>query len=632
MRVIGVCPAELKRLPATGVPMRFRYETSLLFGLRSLKDKPQRIDSGMIQDPAVTPAPANGEAPATGQRRGWARAAMVLLLLGFAVVVLSDPTADPPLGTSGLEGELLLGARAVVPGETVMLGEWNPWFLAPSQLAVTGAAFRLEGVSLALARRVNAVFVLVLVAVFHEVVRRSLGPRRALLASVFLMVNPALFAAARYASLASFSLLWMLLGVSLASGPGGGELQVRRGRMFAAGAVTTWAALLENAPVNVFFLVAAVIWSALVRLHAWKMPWVSAAKSRLRWFWAGAGTLGAVYAGAMATRGDAAWATWGHFLHPTPRLVAANFIRAPVHLAELFRLMPVVTVLTLVFFLFYGKSVFGPVARHRRLDEVRVWFFAWLVSGFAYFTLAGSHQLETLVLLVVPMCVLAVEGLSHLFRLRTLARPRLDVMIVAMLIAGFSWFAGCWLVDRFYPFWAGEFWNAHRIRGSYLLLALFWPAATGILIWLYLKWKHLEVRVPPLLVLAATFGIAACSLVPAALRMGEWWSGRTHAVDAARAEFQDLPAGSMVVGSWAPTLTLGTRSGAAVIWPGVNDGNQPWHDRVTHLLFDAGEGRDSLRRVIVRPETSRTRLTFGARTMTLIGLAPPQAGSDPGNR
>ena len=43
---------------------------------------------------------------------------------------------------------------------------------------------------------------------------------------------------------------------------------------------------------------------------------------------------------------------------------------------------------------------------------------------------------------------------------------------------------------------------------------------------------------------------------------------------------------ALVVGSWAPLLTLGSPHGAAVVWYTINDTPRPWHDRVTHLLID----------------------------------------------
>lgn len=519
------------------------------------------------------------------RRRGGPWTALFLLwLLGFTLMLSVDPAADPPLGPSALEGQLLLHARAAVDS-SVPTGVWNPGLISPTQMQATEWAFRLFDVSLASARMVTTVAAILAVSLFFGLVRRMAGPRVALLAAVLLTMNPIFFAVCRTALPAVFSIFGMLAVIRLWLWSDRSVLAA-----FLSGAGLVWVSLAENGPDNAFFLGAGILAAVLVRLHAWKMPWLAVTRRRLGAFWAGAGVALAGFVIQMLRRWDEFGATWSHFKSFDLHLVAVNTVMAPLYLSKLIQRMPIISGLALVFFLFFAKETVGPVARHRRMDETRLWFLGWIIVGTGYFTLTAAPPLNALVLLVPPMCFLAAKCLSNLLWLRKFSRPRMDVMIVSLLLAGSAWFGSAWLVHAFYGRlgWTG-FWEEHVIRGTLLLVILLWLLVSALLITAYLEWKHFTIQLRPLPTVVVTVVLLGGILGLGGHRLYEWWIHRTYDVrDTKDALGAVLDHDALVVGSWAPLVTLGTAARGTLVWPGVNDHGQPWIEEVTHLLLAEG--------------------------------------------
>jgi len=514
-------------------------------------------------------------------------ACLTLLLAALGSLLLADPGADPPLGVNALEGQLLLGARAMVPGTDIPLGIWSPEVLIPIQVRVDALAFRWFGTGLVTARAVSAVAALLTVLLFFFLVRRCSGPGTALLAALFLAVNPVFYDVSRTALPSVFNLLLMLVAIRVwVAGQRNGPAA------FLSGILVVTAGLLEDGPSSTFFLLAGLIMVLFLALHAWKMAWRERTHARLRLFWLGAGLMSAVFFYRVITHWGEVGIMWKHMGPVSPRMLAANVVLTPVHALSMARSMPVLSVVAAGYFLFFAKGAIRPLARHRRLDEVRMWFLAWLLAGVPYMVIGGHQNLYVLALLIPPMCLLAADGIVRLFALRRIERPRIDVMIVMVMIALVTWLVSTWLVHHFFSrVELTGYWHRHQIRSSIFAALAGWITLTYLLGWLYLKWKRLSFPLRP----GPVTGLAAFLLV-GILALGvsgsvSSWNRRTHDVQRASSLVAGLGPGDLVVGSWAPLLTLGHPARAAIIWNGVNDEPAPWHRQIDYLLLQ--EGRET---------------------------------------
>ena len=515
---------------------------------------------------------------------------LIVVLAALGAVLLADPLADPPLGATDLEGQILMGARSQL--EPAPLGDWRPDLLVPLKTRIDAWAFEAGGASLVTARRVSAVLAVLVVALCYAPLAGGGRPGTAFLASGLLATNPGFFGIARTSLPAVASLLLMLLTIWV----------WRAGRRstalaFAGGSLVVLAGVVENGPRNLFFLFAGGFMFLVLQLHAWRMAWAGDTRRRLNAVLAGAFLVAVGLGYAVVTNWQAYGATWGHFSAGTLHLIAANVVMTPVYVSEMVRLMPITTVIALASFLFFAKELIRPVARHRELDETRLWFLAWLLSGVVYFALIAAPPLDALVLLVPPLCAVAAHGLVRLFAMRSIQRPRLDVMIVMILISVSVWFLAALAVQEWVPIgsWGGV-WERHQLRTRFLVILLIWGGGTYLLGWLYLKWKHFTLPLRPLPVTALAVALTVSAVGMGLERAGVWWSGRTHEVEAAQGMLKRLDAGALVAGSWAPLLTLGTPARAAVIWSGLNDRAAEWQAQGTHLLLQEGRGRDAGRR------------------------------------
>ncbi len=512
--------------------------------------------------------------------------ALLLALLGWSLLV--DPGADPPSGASALEGQLLIGARAMLPGQDIPLGDWAPEVLIPIQLRTDALAFRLFGVSLIAARVVNAVAALLAVLLFFFLVRMSSGPGIALLAALFLAVNPMFFEVSRTALPAVFDILLMLVAIRV-------WIAGRRSGLaaFLSGALVVTAGLLEDGPSTAFFLLTGLIMALFLTLHAWKMPWRERTHYRLRFFWMGVGFMLIIFVLRVVTHWAQVGAIWRHMNPASIQILAANVVLTPVHAASMVRHMPLLSAVAVGYFLFFAKSGVRPLARHRRLDEVRLWFLAWILAAVPFMLFGGRLDLYRLALLVPPTCLLGAEGIARLFALRRIERPRIDVMIVMVMIALFTWFLSAWLVHLLLPrVELTGYWNRHQIRTSVITMLAGWLVLTYFLGWAYLKWKRFTLPLRPLPIT----GLAAL-LLGGIILLGvsasvSTWSRRTHEVEKASSLVAGLGPRSLVVGSWAPLLTLGHPARAAIIWDGVNDEPASWHREVDYLLLQDNRERD----------------------------------------
>ncbi len=514
---------------------------------------------------------------------------LVLLLAGWVIFAVSDIRADAPLGAGDLEGQVLLGARARLADQDIPLGDWAPQILVPIETRIHAVGFALFGHGLGTARAVVVAGGLLALLLLYLLILRSSGPLTAFLTVLVLAVNSVFLGVARTALPAVPSILFMLVVIWLWIGG------ARRGWLaFLSGFGLVVVGLAENGPVNLFFLFAGILMAVIIRLHAWKMAWFDATRRRLRFFWAGVVTALVPFVVSVLTHWEEYGIMWRHFAGFSLRVLVTNMLRAPVPVGDLMQRMPLLTVMALAYFLFFAKDVIRPVARHRRLDEVRLWFLCWLLVGIPFFVLGYQTALGDLVMLVPPICVVAVEGITRLYDIRRFERPKLDVMIVMILIASVAWFASAWLV-RFLLVRVElpAAIDPHRLRAGLVGTVMMWGVVTYVTGWLYLKWRSLNIipieRMP-------VRGIAAVLLLGMVGVGGasawSWWTHRTHEVREATEELaRVLPPDALVVGSWAPLLTLDLDAGATIIWPHVNADTEPWHDRVTHLLLR--EGRES---------------------------------------
>ncbi len=511
-----------------------------------------------------------------------------LLLAGLAVALFSDMAADPPLGPSTYEGQLLLGARARIPGQDIPPSPWEPELLSPLQARLDAWAFQTFGVTVESARGMSALLALGVVALFFLLLRRSMGPLAAFLAALFLSVNPVFFAVARTAQPSVMSMFLMLVTVGL------WMAGARRGlAAFAAGLFLVLAGLVENGITSVFFLMAGGLMAIFVRMHAWKMAWHPHTRRRLQLFGAGFLIAAIAYFIFVMAHWQGFGTMWSHLTRLSLRIMVANIVFSPAYVAKMVRHMPITAAVALAYFLFFAKGAVRPLARHRRLDETRLWILAWLLAGVPFFVLRGDLNLYALILLVPPLSALAAEGIVRLFALRRFERPKIDVMIVMLLIAGTTWFVVAWLVTRSLgQMTLSGYWAEHGLRAATLAVSVGWAVVTCILGWLYLHWRRFTVPLRPVPVTVLAIALTAGIIGHGVEESWAWWRHRTHDVRDTSALVEGLSSRALVVGSWAPMVTLGHPARAGVIWPGVSPEDEGWYGEVTHLLLQEGRETD----------------------------------------
>ena len=328
-------------------------------------------------------------------------------------------------------------------------------------------------------------------------------------------------------------------------------------------------------------------------MHAWKMAWLPETRRRLRFFWAGVFLAVCAYFLFILANWHGFGTMWSHLTRLSPRILAGNVLRSPLYAASMIRYMPITAVIALGYFLFFAKGAVRPLARHRRLDEIRLWLLGWLLMGIPFFVLRGDPNLYGLILLVPPLSALAAEGIVRLFALRRFERPRIDVMIVMLLIAGCVWFVVAWFVSRgLGRSLLSGYWADHELRAAILVALVAWAGATYLLGWLYLRWKRFTLPLRPLPVTLVAAALLAGILGRGAAENWTWWRHRTQDARNASAMLAGLPAHALVVGSWAPLVTLDAPARAAIIWPGLNAEDRGWHGEVTHLFLQAGRESD----------------------------------------
>ena len=540
----------------------------------------------------------------------WGLGAAALIL--FLCTVFGDLSADSLFGPFAVEGQWLLEARRSATGEDIPLGDWRPGLLAPGLTWVSNGAFQMFGVSLDTARAASGAVSLITLFLFFHLAARASGTRAALWATLLLLCNPVYHAISRMASPSVYSLFWMTATVWF----------WRFGRRnpalaFLTGFLAVWTALGDNGPDALFFLASACVVMLFLRLHAIKMPWRPATLTRLRAILWGGAVMLALLLVVVTSHWEAYGRMWDHFTSFNWRVMVTNAVMAPVTLSSGVTHMPVTAILAVVYFLFFAKLTVRPVARHRQTNEVRLWFLAWLLAGGVYMVFS-SARLEAQALLVPPLCLLAGEALVRLGDLQKIARPRIDVMIVTLMIFGIVWFGVAWMVRETYHLLPEGFWHRHQIRGTALLVGVLWPLIAFALTWAYLKWRRFTVSVGPRQVLVFTWLVLAGAAGGGAYEIATWYAERTHQVQAASRHLDTwVGEDDLLVGTWAPILTLDLPARAAMVWSAINDRPMPWQDRISHYLLV--EGRETRPK---GPPLSATRHVVQAPldTLTVSGL------------
>jgi len=522
--------------------------------------------------------------------RSWLVVLPVFLLA--AVLRLGQPTLDPPVSVTGgptpNEGLYLLNARHHAVVGAWRLDDWDASVLHPLGSRLYASEFEWTGPGLVHARKLTVLIALAGIFVFHLLMRRAGGSGTALLATLFLAANGIHVVFSRQANPAPMALLLMFLTI-LAWDAG----RRRIGWALVAGALAALAAIVENGPHDLFFLATAFVATLMVRLQAWKMPWTGRTQARIRIFW-----LGAV---VVLT----AWGVW--LVRPNldelvrmlnsplgqVRLghVAQNLFMAPFNFYDLIRWVPVLSGIALFYLLVFARSLFAPIARHRELSEIRIWFFAWLITAPIYFALRWDRPLGVLVLMIPPMCVAAAEALVAILKLTQVRKPEIDVMVVLGLMALTIWtgvqITVHTIVTLGYRSFPPGFFE-HQFRYEFLLVA---AVALPLLILashLWLRWKRRRLAVSPGLALVM------CSLGVTGILLSDglvaWAVHRRSSADvlAASRQLEALPPGAVIAGSWAPTLSLDSGRRGLVVWPGINDRDPVERYGITHLVLQRG--------------------------------------------
>ncbi|MDZ4806031.1 MAG: hypothetical protein SGI90_14325 [Candidatus Eisenbacteria bacterium] len=519
--------------------------------------------------------------------RSWLFVLPIFLLA--AALRLSQPTLDPPASITGgptpNEGLYLLNARHQAVAGVWRMDDWDASVLHPLGSRIHAAAFEWFGTGLRGARTLTALLSLAGIALFHFLVRRAGGAGTALLATLFLSVNGIHVIYSRQANPAPLALVLMFLTIFL------WEMGRRRPAWsFLSGTCLALAAFVENGPHNFFFLATALLATLMVRLQAWKMPWSGPTRRRIRLFWFGA--LGVIVGWVVLLVRPEFDVMIRMLESPLGRIklgnVAQNLFMAPFNFYDLIRWVPGLVVIGLVYLLVFARSLFAPIARHRRLSEVRIWFFAWMVTAPIYFALRWDRPLGVLVLLIPPLCVAVAEALVALMRLTQVRKPEIDVMVVLGLIGLTIWMAVQITVHTAvtlgYRSLPPAFFE-HQFRYEFLLVVTVALPLVILASHLWLRWKQrmLAVSKPVALTLfcLGTAGVLASDvLVVRAIHAG----ASPDVLTAARV-LRELPPGAVMAGSWAPTLSLDSGRRGLVVWRGMNDANPVETYGITHLIL-----------------------------------------------
>lgn len=514
---------------------------------------------------------------------------LVPILVLAAALRLLQPSLDPPVPVTGgptpNEGLYLLNARHQAVAGVWRMDEWDASVLHPLGSRLHAAAFKEFGTSLTGARTLTALLALAGIALFHLLMRRAGGAGTALMATLFLSANGIHVIFSRQANPAPLALLLMFLTILL------WDLGRKKfAWSILSGACLAMTAIVENGPHNLFFLTTAFLATIMVRLQAWKMPWTGQTRRRLRLFWLGA--LGVVALWVLLLVRPEFDVMIRMLDTPLGRMklghVAQNLFMAPSNFYDLIRWVPALVGIGIVYLLVFARSLFAPIARHRELSEVRIWFFAWLVTAPIYFSLRWDRPLGVLVLLIPPLCVAAAEALVALLRLTQVKKPEIDVLVVLGLISLTIWTAVQIAVHtavsvgyRLLP--PGFF--EHQFRFEFLLVAGVALPLVLLASHLWLRWKQRSLAISPAVALILFCLGTAGVLTSDALVARAIHTQASPDVVAAAMSLRTLPAGAVMAGSWAPTLSLDSGRRGLVVWARMNDRSPIETHGITHLIL-----------------------------------------------
>lgn len=527
-----------------------------------------------------------------GPRAWWLFALILVLNLTLTLRNLdSDPPAPLTGGPSPNEGLFVQNARNLVLAGDAHLDEWNNRLLHPVGTLLTEAAFRWFGVSLAVARSVSVLLSLLSLLLFFDLLRRGSGSPAAVLGTLFLATNPLFVTYSRQAGPAALTIFLFLLTIYL------WDLGSRhRGVLVVAGACLTLGAVIENGPQSAFFLVAAGLALLLIRMQAWKMPWAAATRSRRELFFWSALLCGALWLGLVLiprfdqfirlTAVPLGVPRWGH--------VPQNLFMAPFTLWGFIRWMPALCLLVSIYYLFFARTLFVPIARHLPFSETRVWFFAWLVTAPIFVALQSERPLSLMVVMVPPICMAGAEALVALLALRQVRKPRVDILVALGLLSLGCWFVlqgGVhWIVNRWYMRIPPEFFR-HQFRYEFLLVVLLATPLAVLLAHLWLRWKKFQFDLSPHAVSWA-FALSLLAVLAAWVAPFQWSMAPRFTIRDVGRELRKLPEDAVVAGTWAPLLSLESSRRGLVLWPTINSQDPIRRFGVTHLLLQRGSSED----------------------------------------
>lgn len=523
-------------------------------------------------------------------RRMWP---LFLIILGLYLYQgLHALDSDPPLPLAGgpmmAEGLNTIDARNHLAGieetpDNTMLRPLSTW----ANLLV----FRHFGVGLRQARTLTVVLSGLSLIVFFILVGEASGMLTALLASLFMGMHPVFAVYSRMINPEPLTILLILLCILF------WRLGVRW-RLFIvpAGILLILAAVVEGAPNNVFFLLTAGMATLMIRLQAWKMSWASLTRGRVRLF------------GATALLAALAWfflyirpndTEYYQVLIPALRLsswgsIPQNLFISPFAYWGFIRWALVLCLLAIGYFLAFGQSLMGQIARHRPMSETRVWMFSWLVTGPLFMALRADRPLDVLLVLVPPICMAAAEGLVALLSLQRVRKPGIDILVALGMMALAVWFGVQVVVHTLVRRYSGAIppgFFRHLFRYEFLIVFVVAGSIFILLTRLWLRWKTFTLPVSRTGVVLL-FGILLAGVLAGSLFPATWHLHHTYDIRRASEAMAQLPADAVIAGNWAPLATLGTGRRGMTIWPALNSPGALERHRVTHLLLERNRGKE----------------------------------------
>jgi len=518
---------------------------------------------------------------------------LILIILSIAAHLVYIQ-ADPPLDLSKyspFSDEYLYptGASHFVSQGKLKLDQLNLFPVCPLETGVWTVAFSLFDPSATAARGGTVVLAILSLILFTFLAAEGFGRRVAAGALLLVAFNYPLTMFGRLSFPVFGQIFLSLLTIYL----------WRLGRrhrvaLLAAGVACFWASVTGTA--GFFMLPAALAATVMFRFHAIKMPWAQQVSKRIRVFW-----LGALLGGAIWTvfillpyRADIINNLSRELRYPgTLKGLLTNCFFAPHKFAQLARKMPAVVLVSALYFIFFGKDLMRRLARHHEYSETKIWFLCWLLSALVFLAAQNMILMRHLLILILPLCLIAADGLFNLAGMRRFEKPRVDFTNILGLQILIVWFLVQWIVRSLFlkhqlTVHLPAFMRAHQNTWEFLIDLSLTVLVTIVFAHIYRKWKvySLDVSRPVVTAIAAVIFILSSAF--GGYQFFRWVSHPAYDLQKAKSAFNELVPSGTVAGDWAPAFAFGTPVHGLLVQRSMNSVEPIKKYDISYLLLQPG--------------------------------------------